>query len=268
MSEGIAGLAAVALLEPHHVLPAGIAQGAQLVEPGVHALADEAALAGQQGRLVDQRPADPLRQARGWLEPGRDGAECRLARNSACKRAARSAAWRDRQQVARAAAAECCAGQRPLQVRAAAEQGARLLPQRLAQQQALDGVEPGADGGGVGERGRDALGQEAGAGTGDGAVDRVQERALASAGEAPGQLQVATGGTVDLQDAVGLDPARRRETWQHALLGQLEIVEEGARGRELGPLEAAEAIRACAGRTRHTGAARRAGCRTPCRAAA
>ena len=63
-----AGLAAVALLERRDVLPALVAQRAQLVQLAADALADEAAVAGEERRLVDEARAAGRASAVGRLE--------------------------------------------------------------------------------------------------------------------------------------------------------------------------------------------------------
>ena len=87
-----------------------------------------------------------------------------------------------------------------------------------------------------------ARGQQTAAGAGHGAVDRGQQAALAVAGEARQQLEIAPGRGIDHQVAAGRLAARRGEARQAALLGQLDVAEQRAARAELGAREGAEAV--------------------------
>ena len=100
---------------------------------------------------------------------------------------------------------------------------------------------PGADAGEVGRGGGQARFQQAGPAAADRAVDRGEERSLAAARQAAGQLEIAPGGGVDLHEAAGPLLHRRPQERQAAALGQLQIIDERAERRHLGPREAAEA---------------------------
>ena len=70
---------------------------------------------------------------------------------------------------------------------------------------------------------------------GDRAVDRGEQRAVAPAGEAAGQLEVAPGRRVDLHQPAGALAHRRAQQRQPPALGQLEIVDDRAERRRPRP---------------------------------
>ena len=145
-------------------------------------------------------------------------------------------------QIARPAAAERQARERALQVRAPLELGAQIGAQRRGVQQGLDGIETLADRLGRGQRRREAGREQAAAGGGHGAVHRGEQAALALAGEAREQLEVAPRRGIDQQVGARHNAARRQKAGQTSFLGQLDVADQRATGAELGPGEGAEAI--------------------------
>src|SRR5262249_20972317 len=143
---------------------------------------------------------------------------------------------------ARAAAAEGEARKRALEIGHAFQALAQRLAQALVGDEGGDYVLARRDRRGIGERRRQPGRQQASAGAGARAVDGGEQRALALAGEAAQQLEIAAGGGVDLQHRALGEPARRRETRQLAGLGQLDVVDERAGGGELRARERAEAV--------------------------
>src|SRR3954451_8698677 len=127
------------------MLPALVAQRAQLVQLAADALADEATVAGEERRLVDEVAGEPVRETVGGLEAAPHPGERRLPGQHFAQPLGPLQRLGDGQEVARAAAAEAEAGERPLQVRAAAQRLANLVAQRFGISEALDRVEPGAD---------------------------------------------------------------------------------------------------------------------------
>ena len=98
--------------------------------------------------------------------------------------------------------ARCRSGQ-PLSAARSAARRAGSVEERLHR------IQPAPDRRGAGQGRREARRQQPAAGAGHGAVDRRQEAALALAGEAAQQLEIAPGRGVDQQVAAGRQPARQ-----------------------------------------------------------
>ena len=98
-----------------------------------------------------------------------------------------------------------------------------------------DVVDPGQGGGHAGL-------QQPCAGSGQGAVDGAQQRAVAPARKRPGQFQVAPCRGVDPHHPAGALAPGRADHRQAALLGQLEIIGQGAQRGQFGAPESAEGI--------------------------
>ncbi len=86
------------------------------------------------------------------------------------------------------------------------------------------------------------IGEEPRAGSRDGPVDRRGEAALALAREGCRQFEIAPGRGVDLHDRGGHDLPRRLQVRRPALLGQPDVINEGAGGGELGAAKTAEPV--------------------------
>ena len=145
-------------------------------------------------------------------------------------------------EVARPAAAEAQARQRPFEIGAALEQAAQLLARALLRDEVAHRVEARVDRAGVGERGRQALRQQPAARRGDGAVDDAEQAALAFAGQGAGELQVAPRRRVDRHHPGGVEAPRRLQPRQLALLRELDVLDQRPAGGELGAAEAAEGV--------------------------
>ena len=99
----------------------------------------------------------------------------------------------------------------------------------------------------IGERRRQPLRQQARAGGGHGAVDRVEQRAAPLAGQRAHQFEIAAGRLVDRHGGAGAFAQRRRQRRPLADLRALDIGDAGRRGGELEPRQRAEGL---AGRDR------------------
>ena len=148
----------------------------------------------------------------------------------------------DGRQVARAAAAQGEARQRPFHVRAALQAIPDSAARRLTLDKELHHVQPARDGLRIGERSGEMGGQEPAAGAGRGAVDQIEQAVPPLAGQALDELQVAPGGGVDFHGGALLEPARPAEARQLPLLGELNIFDQRPGGGQLGAAEAAERI--------------------------
>ena len=102
--------------------------------------------------------------------------------------------------VARTAAAEAETGQAPLDVGAALQPLAQGLAQLWAVERIPTASSRSAIAAGSVERGREMIGEEAGAARGYGPIDRRGEAALTLAREGCHQFEIAAGRGVDLHD--------------------------------------------------------------------
>ena len=109
-------------------------------------------------------------------------------------------------------------------------------------EQELQHVQPPGNGGRIGQRRRDAGRQEAAPRPGDRAVHGPEQAALAAAGQRLDEFEVAPRGGVDLHDRAGGQTAQRRQARQAALLGQLDVVDQGAGSGQLATGEIAEGL--------------------------
>ena len=148
----------------------------------------------------------------------------------------------DRREIARAAAAERQAGQRPADVGRFGQRRPAIPPQHRIVREQRYRIEPVTDRLRIGERRRQPLGQQPGAARRDGAVDRIDEAPLPLARQRAGDLEIGAARLVDQQMARRHAPSRRFEPRQPTGLGEPHIVEKRPGGGELGPREAAEAV--------------------------
>ena len=236
--------------EAGHRLAAVVAQRALFVELGPVALAHEAAVAHQQWRLVGQclgERRDGVAMAGAAQD---DLGERRRRRQQGLGLGAQRVRQRLTQiqpvaqggEVARAAAADRQALQGAFDIRHASQRLAHAIAHRRPFDEELHQVEPTFDLGPVGQGRGDALGQQARARAGQGAVDGGEQAAIAPPVEALHQLEVAARRRVDLHRAVGPLAARRHQGRALAGLGQLDIVEQRAAGCHLGAREGTETV--------------------------
>ena len=237
--------------EASHGLATVVAQGALLVELGPVALPYETAVAHQKRRLVSQSFGQRRHGGAVVRAGGDDFGQRRRRRQQGLglgaqrvgQRLARFQTVAQGGKIARAAAAD---GQ--------ALQGAFDIgrtPQRLAYpfahgrplDEELHQVEPALDLAALCKRCCDAFGQQAGAGTGQSAVDGGQQAAVAPPIEAFHQLEITPRRRVDLHRAVGALAARRHQRRALAGLGQFHIVEQRPAGRDFGARKGTEALK-------------------------
>ena len=239
-----AALADVLALQLGDDAAALVAQAAGFVELLVEARGDEFAVAGEERRFVDQRLAETSDEGGMAAEGVAGGGED--LRNVAVKGLAQALglgeAVAEGGEVAGAAAVEREAREGALEVGDAAEEVAGRAGDGGFGVEVGDGALAGADEAGVGRRGVEAGLEQAGTAAGQRAVDGGEERALAAAGHGAGELEVAAGGGVDLHQAAGALADRRAQERQAAALGELEVVDDGAEGGDLGAVEGGEAV--------------------------
>ena len=155
---------------------------------------------------------------------------------------ARGQSVAQRGEIARAAAIEAEARQRAQEIRRRGE----ALAQGFAQRRRLDEegqrVEPLVDLAGVGERARQALGEQARAGGRRGHVDRGDERARALARERAGEFEIGARRGVDFEPGAARAPRRRREPRRRVDLGALDVAQRQGRGGDFRAAELTEAL--------------------------
>ena len=229
-----------------------VAQLALFVERGGVAFGDEAAVAGVRRRVGGRARGPAGRQAR----RGRRGAARRRRgrRAAGARPVSPASARRRRSASARSRASRNAARsrgpprprpqapQRAFDVGAAREGVARGVSGRGVGDEEGHHVEPRADGRRVGQRGRQARGEQPPAAGGARAVDRVEQAAAAPAVEGAHQFEVAPRRRVDGHGrAVGL-AARRGQARLAPFLCDLEIVDERAGGGGLGARKGSERL--------------------------
>jgi hypothetical protein len=148
-----------------------------------------------------------------------------------------------RRQIARPAAAEAEPGQSALDIGAVAQPLAQPRSRIRGIDKKADRIEAGRDRRRLGQGCREMLGQEPSAGRGPGTVDRRQQAAAALARRSRRKLEVAPRRGVDLHDRARSLAARRFEMRRRRLLGQADVIDQGAGRRDLGAAEIAKAVK-------------------------
>jgi hypothetical protein len=114
-------------------------------------------------------------------------------------------------EVARTAAVEAQARERPQEVGRVGQRAAQGLAHRRRLDQEIERIEPPVDGLGVGQRTREPLGEQARPGGRHREIDRRQQRALARAAQGPRELEIGASGGIDFE-ARSARPPRRGES--------------------------------------------------------
>ena len=243
-----AGVVGVARLHRGDDEAGGVAQIAALVERGLIAFADEAAVALDQRQLVGERALELAREiARGAAQRLHHGqrfpaAALRAApsRASACVGGENAVAQAG--QIARAAASDRQPRQRARHVGRGAQRGADIVARRAVGDEGRDRIQPPRDRRAVGERRREPLRQQPRAGGGHGAVDRIEQRAAPLAGQRARQFEIGAGGGVDRHGGAGGLARRRRQRRAFADLRAVDIGDGGGRGGRFQPRHRGEAV--------------------------
>ena len=200
LERGDPGARPLALLDRRDRLAPAPARVPQLVELRVDAVAHEAALAHERGRVGHERPLDVRGEVERRVElleaaPHQRGqalAERLRGRGQGLERRA------ERHQVARAGRAERDPAEDAVEVLDARERVAQPPAVERAEGQLLDGVEPVLDALHLDERAQDPVAQRPAAHRGLRVVEHVHERAApAAVGEALDELEVAARERVD-----------------------------------------------------------------------
>ncbi len=245
-----AGGVGVCGLQTGDDLAAAVAKAAVLIEIGIEASADEAAVALVHGKLVGERraerllhrgrhPAQPdddavelLRQPEGVGGAGEMGGKVLRGADGIAHGA----------EIAGAASPQRKPRQRAGEIGRAFQRLAQGVAEARLAGEIADGIEPGVDGGGIGERTAEPRRKLARAGAGDGAVDGGEQAADAGALVGADQLEIGAGGGVDQEQAPGNLLARRPHQRRPPDLGDVDIGEEAGECCELGLGEVAEAV--------------------------
>ena len=208
-------------------------------DPARGTAADQAAVAREERRAVDQRVLEPAHQV-GQFGNGA-GARCQRRSGAAqllldARRARQTVA--DRVQIARPAAAERQARERAPGpgTPSARRADRRAAPARPAgpprHRGACGSARPR-------QRRREAGRKQAAAGAGHGAVHRGEQAARALAGEAREQLEIASRRGIDQQVRARDHAPRRQQAGQTLFLGQFDIADQraarGSSDREKAP---------------------------------
>ena len=229
-----------------------VAQRARLVERAIIARPHEAAVALEVRQFVGERRIERGDEA--CVRPAERGdrlrdliRRCVRRRQPLAQRARRMKPVPDRREVARPAACEHEARKRARQVGRRGKAFARLVAQRRIGNEPRDGIEPLADRVRVGERGGEALREQARARRGHRAVDRGNERAAPFARQRPHQFEIGAGRRIDQERRAGCFAQRRRQRRALADLRALHIGDAGGRRREFEAGERAERFGRCHG---------------------
>ena len=242
-----AGILGVARLHRGDDEAGSVAQIAAFVERGLITLADEAAVALDQRQLFGQRafelagkvargPAqrlhhgDDLRRRRFDLRQPR---QCLIRREDAIAQA---------RQIARAAASDRQPRQGARHVGCGLERGADIVTRGAVGNERRNRIQPPCDRRAVGKWRGKALCQQPGAGGGDGAVDRIEQRSAPLAGQRARQFEVGAGGGVDRHRRAGGFARRRRQRRTFADLRAIDIGDGGSRRGRFQPRHRGEAI--------------------------
>ncbi len=179
-----------------------VAQAARLVECRVVAFAHETAVALERGQFGGERGGKlggqhAVRSAAGRQRVGDFRRDIFQRRQSAGEIGGRQHAVADGGEIARPSAADRQASKRTGEIGGGGQPRARIGARRHVIDEARHRVEPPCDRLWVGQRRRQSLRQQARAGRGHRAVDRLQQRAAPLAGERTHQFEIAAGGLVD-----------------------------------------------------------------------
>ncbi len=226
-----------------------VAQFQGRVQFGRVALGDEAAVARIERRLGHQRRGEPVGEFAVFAQIVERFENARRRRHVARLGAELGAHLRqfaqplaDADEIARAPAPHGEALQGALQIGKAAQRLAQAFARARRRDEERDHVVACGDRGRIGQRCGQALRQKPRARCRLGAIDRGEQRAALLAGLGFDDLQRPARGRIDFHRTRLGDARRVGQFRQLALLGELDIVDERARGRDLGPAERAEAV--------------------------
>ena len=250
-----AGVLGVARLQRGDDAAGFVAQRARLVERRVVAFAHEAAVALEGGQLGGERGRQVRRRA---CRPacGRPACASAISAGVLLERAKRAGkiggcqhAVADGGKIARAAAADAPAATARARDRARPASRERVSARAaVSSTKARDRVEPAARSAPGSVSGADkTLRQQARAGRGHRAVDRVEQRAAPFAGKRAHQFEIGARRLVDRHASRRRFAQRRRQRRTLADLRALDIGDAGRRGGQLEPRQRAEGL---AGRDR------------------
>ena len=242
-----AGLVAVPRLERGD-RAAGIARGApEFVERVVVEFGDVAALRALGGRRGHQRDRVEIDQR---AVPGQArqqaGKQCGQAIAALFEKGVEASRFRQSvaqlAEVARGSAPRHHPAERPAQIGQRAQHRAQIFAQQGVLGQPLHQFEPLVDRGHIGERCGQVLGELPRTRTGDAAIDRVDQAALAASLARGKHFEAGSGRLVHGQMRLAAACDRRQQQRQRPPAGVIEIADQPSGGGQHGPREHAEAV--------------------------
>ena len=246
-----AGRLGISRLQPGDDLAAAVAQSPVLVEIGVGAVADEAAVARVEREASRRAPPRGTARSRAGAASRRSliaasslrQAEGTSATHEACAKGVGRADRRaNGAEIARTAAPKRQPRQRAGKVGSLLQLLAQALPQPRLVGEIGDRIEPRIHRRRIGQRTAEPAGKLARAGRGDGAVDGGKQAAGARALVRAHQLEIGARGGVDDEQAACAFFPRRPEQRRFADLGDLDISQQPRERRKLCPREFAKRI--------------------------
>ncbi len=240
----------ISRLQTGNHLAAAVAQAAMLIEIGIGAAPDEAAVARIEGKRFVQRPRQRLLdlRRRGGQTFGNAHQLARQAEHLAGAQQLRGKVVSghnrrtDRAEIARPPSSKRQPRQRAGQVGSGLQRVAQIVPQARLVGEIGDSVETRVQDRRIGQRTAEPAGQLARAGGGDGAVDGGEQTSGAGALVRADQLEIGAGRGVDDEKTAGTLLARRAEQRRLADLGDLNIGEQPGERGQLGAGEFAEGV--------------------------
>ena len=241
-----AGLVAIFRLQRGDGAAAITRHAAQLVQRGIIAIGDIAAIGGFGRRGGDQRAGQRIDQFAMAVERGKQLLQQRRhvgqARKPLAQQPRFAQAVAQLAEIARAAPADGDAAERAADVGQGAQRGAQLVAQARIVMEKLDEAQPRLDRGQVHQRGGQVLPQQPRARARDRPVDRAEQAARARAARGGDDFQAFPRRRVDRDMRAARLAQRRREEGQCPLARMVEIGDEPAHGGEFAAAELAEAV--------------------------
>ena len=242
-----AGILGVARLHRGDDEAGGVAQIPALVERGLIAFADEAAVALDQRQLFGECAFEFAREvARGTAQRLHHGHDFRRRRfelrEPRQRRIGSEDAVAQARKIARAAASDRQPRQGARHVGRGAQRGSDIVARGAVGDKGRNRIQPPRDCRAVGERRGETLRQQPRAGGGDGAIDRIEQRSAPLARQRARQFEIGAGGGIDRHRGSGGLARRRRQRRTFSDLRAVDIGDGGGRRGRLQPRHRGEAV--------------------------
>ena len=241
---GMGGFGILGLQTGNH-LPAGIAQGAGLIQLFGKSGFDETAIARAQRQRFVERLLHQFRQAAIQLSQSLmsfehvGGLVAVLVEQFPHHQGGQHAVTQ-RGQIARPAPSHRQTRQSARQIGGSAQNAAHIGAQSTVCVEKINGIEPVGNQHHIGQRAGQPLAEQARAARCDRAVERCQQTALFFARQSARQFQIGAGGGIKPHAARQRIRDRHRQRRPRAQLGALDIDDDRGRGDDLGAAERAE----------------------------